>query len=110
MCRSGGGITAVKIWKHLGGLNMSVGLSVFLGSLFLGTIILYLKTRGEWNWRTIWKRIGLAVFSLVAVLAIAIAATVGYGKWQERPQVVTSLEGVVLGEKLSDAVFRYGEF
>ena len=89
---------------------MSVGLGVFLGSLFLGTIILYLKTRGEWNWRTIWKRIGLTVFSLVAVLVIAIAATVGHGKWQERPQVVTSLEGVVLGEKLSDAVFRYGEF
>jgi hypothetical protein len=31
---------------------MSVGLGIFLGSVFLGTVFLYLKTRGEWNLAT----------------------------------------------------------
>ena len=89
---------------------MSIGLGIFLGSVFLGTVFLYIKTRDHWNWCTIWKRFGLAALSLIALLVIAIAIPIGYEKWQERPQVVTSLEGLSLGEKLSDVVFRFGKF
>jgi hypothetical protein len=89
---------------------MSIGLGIFFGSLFIGTVFLFTKTRDSWNWRKIWKRLGLSVVFIVALIAVAIASTFGFHKWEERPKVVTSIEGVSLGETLSDVAFRYGEF
>jgi len=89
---------------------MSLGLGVFLGALFLGTVTLYLKMRTIWNWRAIWRRIGLVGLGIIVLVAAATGGLVGYEKWQDRPQVVTTLEGVSLGERMSDVVFRHGQF
>ena len=89
---------------------MDLGLGVFLGSVFFGTVLLYLKTQDRWNWRRIWKRIALGVFAVVALASIGTGAIVGYLSWEARPRVVTSFEGVSLGEKFSDVQFRHGPF
>ena len=46
---------------------MELGFGVFLGSVFLRTVLLYLKTLERWNWRTIAKRFGIAVAGLLAL-------------------------------------------
>lgn len=44
------------------------------------------------------------------IVLLAAFTVIAYERWQERPHVVTSLEGVSINEKLSDVVFRQGPF
>lgn len=89
---------------------MNLGLGVFLSSLFLGTVLLYLKTRDTWKWRLIWRRIGFTIGGLIAITVLWFAAILGYEKWEGRPQIVTELHGVGVGERFSDVVFKLGQF
>lgn len=89
---------------------MSIGLGIFLGCVFLGTVLLYLKTANTWNWK---KIVGRSVGGLVAFLLLVVLWVYGfdaYQKWKNRPDVVTSLFGISIGEKFSDVVFKHGEF
>lgn len=87
---------------------MSIGLGIFLGSVFLGIIFLYTKTRGSWNWPRISKVVGLSIAGVVGLIALPLGAYFGYLEWEKRPRLVTSLDGATLGEPLSDVVFRHG--
>src|SRR5262249_35682038 len=89
---------------------MSAGLGILFGSVFLGFILLYLGTKGTWNWQKIVRRSVIVIGVLVALAVLAIIGLFANDKWQQRPKVVTSLEGVALGEKFSDVVFRHGSF
>ncbi len=89
---------------------MSVGLGIFLGCVFLGSIFLYLKTANSWNWKKIGRRILMAVGVLFGGGILIAGGMVGYEKWEQRPRVVTSLEGIAVGEKLSDVIFKHGPF
>lgn len=89
---------------------MGLGLGVFLGAIVLATVVLYLKMRTIWNWRAIWRRLGLAGLGFVVLLVAVIAVVTGHEKWQDRLQVVTALESISLGERMSDVVFRHGQF
>lgn len=89
---------------------MSVGLGIFLGCVFLGTVFLYLKTASSWNWKKIGKRTLITVGILVAGSVVLALAVFGYDRWEQRAQVVTSLKGIAIGEKLADVVFKHGAF
>ncbi len=89
---------------------MSLGTGVFLGSLFLGTVLLYLWTREVWNWRKVLKRLALASTALVLLVVAGVIGSFVYEKWRDRPQVVTGMLGVGLGERMSDVIFRQGEY
>jgi hypothetical protein len=57
---------------------MSIGLGIFLSSLFLGTIALYGITKDRWNWRRIGRNISLGL------LVVAIAGA-GVYFWNDLP-------------------------
>src|SRR5262245_12675242 len=89
---------------------MSTGLGIFLGSIVIGVVLLYLKTRDQWRWRTIVKRFFASVVILVVLSIATYFAIDAYDRWADRPNVVTSLKGISIGDKFSDVVFRHGEF
>jgi hypothetical protein len=93
--------------------SMSIGLGIFLGCVFLGTIYLFIHTRDTWHWKTIWKRGFLVVLGSVFI-SVLVIATIIYGfllyeESQQRPQVVSSLKGITIGDTLSDVMFKYGD-
>lgn len=96
---------------------MSVGLGIFLGCVYLGTVYLYTQTRDRWNWSRIILSCGIA-----AVFAGALLGGMAlYQKWRPdehgiasvgvpsgKPEAVTSIGDVALGDAWSDVVFRVG--
>src|SRR5215471_7408718 len=89
---------------------MSVGLGIFLGSVVIGSVLLYLNTRDTWNWRRIRARFLITIGILVGVVTLLSVGFFTYEKWDQRLKLVTRLEGISVGEKLSDVVFRLGTF
>lgn len=89
---------------------MGIGIGIFLGLVFLGTIYLYTQTRETWNWRRIWKRGGIVLAILIAlpfiVAGLAIAYDMITNYVDNIPKKVTTLQGLTLGEKLSDVEFK----
>lgn len=94
------------------GSIMSLGLGIFLSSLFLGTVYLYVNTRDRWKWRRIvkWVFAGLGSIALLLGGALAYELLTTSASAANNPAVATSLGGVRLGERYSDVVFRLGEF
>lgn len=94
---------------------MTIGTGIFLSSVFLGLIALFIATKDRWNWGKGLKKMALWSGAIGVVLGLSIWA---YSKWEERrwetadlrPQVVTRLKEISIGEKLSDVVFRHGAF
>jgi hypothetical protein len=87
---------------------MSIGLGIFLGCVFLGSVFLYLKTANTLNWKKFGKRtllIGAAFFLLAATAGVGGYA---YTEWQGRPQFIKTLGRISVGEKLSEVVFKNG--
>ena len=62
-------------------------------------ILLVIKRLAKW-----------AALGLLSIGAIGAFAFWGHEKWQNRPQVVSSLMEIAIGEKWADVVFRQGEF
>jgi hypothetical protein len=89
---------------------MSLGLGIFLGCLFLGTVFLYTQTREAWNWRKAAKWTLISLGSALVLMGVVIGGYLAHDEWERRPQPITSLEGISVGEKMSDVVFRHGEF
>ena len=90
---------------------MTAGEGIFYGLVFLGFIYLYIQTRDRWNWKKIalWFVGGLATFIALLYAYIFIDGFLSKGKFiPDKPQVVSNLIGVTLGEKVSDAQFRTG--
>jgi hypothetical protein len=94
---------------------MSIGTGIFLSSLLLGIIYLFLKTRNDWNWR---KILIIFAFISVAVMAIILIA-VFWNEWFKKSSdadaeikysgLIQSYQGVSLGDKFSDLEFKYGK-
>lgn len=86
---------------------MTAGEGLFAGCIVLALVYLYAQTRDRWPWRRIASRFALVLLAAGAVFA-------GYdflGKYLEsHPRLVDTLQGVRVGEKFSDAVFRMGQF
>lgn len=80
---------------------MSVGLGIFLGCVFIGAVLLYLRTKQSWNWKKI-------VVYPVAFILVAGLATWGWVVYSNRPKPQTTLWGVRLGETINDVRFKKG--
>jgi len=83
---------------------MGIGIGIFLGLVFIGTTYLYTQTRDSWNWRKIWKWIGVGILALI-VIPLAVGSIVWvYSSisdyYASKPKVISSLHGLNLGEKL----------
>jgi hypothetical protein len=89
---------------------MSLGLGIFLASMFIGTVYLYVQTRDQWDWRKIWTRLLKSVGALVVIIVTLIISYFGYEKWENQPKLITSLEGISLGDPFSDVIFKHGAF
>lgn len=93
---------------------MSVGTGIFLGAVFIGLIYLYVNTKETWAWRKIIKRAMLTFVSLIVASGMVIGAVIAYDSYQaeqaiqekEKPRLVDSLEGVSIGQKISDVGFN----
>ena len=94
---------------------MSIGTSIFLSSLLLGLVYLYIKTKNDWNWRKICIVIaGIAVL-FIAVILIAVFWDKVFGRSdnfdarKEHSGLIKSYRGVSIGDKLSDVQFKFGK-
>jgi hypothetical protein len=85
---------------------MELGTGIFLSSVFLGTIFLYVSTRDRWNWKKyfLWPLAGLFAVSLVFV-----GGWIAWIKYENRPAIKKELEGISLGQSLADVKFRVGK-
>src|SRR5207253_4773538 len=81
---------------------MSLGLGIFLSSLFLGTIVLFIITRERWRW----KRILLGFMGFLAIFATTFYT---YIVIQRMPQVQNAAWGISLNTSKSDVKFLKGE-
>jgi len=59
--------------------------------------------------RKILKFFARAIGGLIAVCLVIVAGMYAYEAYQARPRVVTTLEGVTLGDSLRDTKFKVGE-
>jgi hypothetical protein len=93
---------------------MSIGTGIFLSSLLLGLIYLFLKTRKDWNWRRI-----LIITTVITSLVMAIILITVF--WDELLKkssdtdtekkysgIIQSYQGISLGEKITNLEFKYG--
>ena len=81
---------------------MTLGLGIFLSSLFLGTVALYLATKDRWRWRRI-------VLWVVGCTVGACLAVAGFFYYQSLPKVQTSFWDIPLGATKEDVLFIKGE-
>ena len=89
---------------------MGIGIGIFLGLVFVGTIYLYTQTKDSWNWRKIWKRVGIGFLALILIPLVLAAIAWVYSSisdyYASKPKVISSLHGLTLGEKFSDVEFK----
>lgn len=89
---------------------MGIGIGIFLGLVFVGTIYLYTQTKSSWNWKKIWKRIGVGLVLVVLVPVVVALIYWAFSSFTDylsnRPKEIKTLHGLSLGEKLSDVQFK----
>jgi hypothetical protein len=89
---------------------MSVGAGIFLGSVYLGTIYLYVHTRDRWDWSQLIRRGSLLVLLASAVIGGGLGALAGHQWWQDRPRAIVAIGVVKVGEPWLDVVSKLGDF
>ncbi len=91
---------------------MSIGEGIFYGLVFLGTIYLYIQTKDRWNWKKIVFRLIGAIIGLVLIAVLVDYITDNFAinsfKDNHKPKIITGINGIELGEKLSDVIFKTG--
>jgi len=89
---------------------MGIGIGTFLGLVFIGTIYLYIQTKDTWNWKKIWKLVGIGIGALIVIPLIIGVIVWGYSEltdyYDKKPKIISTLHGLKLGEKLSDVEFK----
>jgi len=93
---------------------MNLGLSIFLSSIILGIIILYIATKDRWNWGKFlkwnWKKIVVksVVIFLVISFTSGLAIFIGY-KISNIPKKMNEFLGISLNDTKDDILFLKGE-
>jgi hypothetical protein len=85
---------------------MTIGAWIFLSTVFLSLVLLYLKTRDSWNWKKLVLR--TVIGSLLGVL-VSVGIFIAYEKISNRPKVQNEYNGIKLGMTPSDVIFTLGE-
>jgi len=84
---------------------MELGTGIFVSSLFLGTVALFLFTKDRWNW----KKVSLYVFGLpFTVILIGGGGYYVYYQYEQRPTAQTEYMGLKLGMSKEDVLARWG--
>lgn len=84
---------------------MDIGTGIFLGCVFIGIVYLFIKTKDTWRWKRffIWSLIiPIALFTVVCICD----AVSDY--FRDKPAVISSIDGISVGDKLSDTLFKNG--
>lgn len=92
------------------GEGMSIGLGIFLGSVYLGTVFLYVHTRDRWDWSSIVRRCLTFIGIAGVAVAVGFAGLAAFERWEARPKTILAVGAVTVGEPWSDVVFKLGEF
>ena len=85
---------------------MSLEIAIFLSSVFLGIIILFISTKDRWNWKKI------ILWPVLVLIGLSILLGVGYYIYQSisnRPEPQTSFWGISLDSTRGDIKFLKGE-
>ncbi|MHB1290796.1 MAG: hypothetical protein ACYCY5_01215 [Sulfuricella sp.] len=85
---------------------MELGTGIFLSTIFLGIVALFIATKDRWNWKKIllWP---LGIIGAFAVIGGSIAYV--YQQYEDRPRKLTALWDVSLNDTASDVKFKKGE-
>ena len=85
---------------------MEIGTSIFLSTTFLSLIILYVNTKDRWNWK---RTLKITSFGMIGVFSF-IGVCIFWVEYQDnQPQVVGEFQGIKLGCKKADVIFKLGE-
>jgi hypothetical protein len=90
--------------------GMSIGLGIFLASLYLGTIYLYVQTRDQWNWSRMVARTAFLAAGALVGGALIYGGSIAYAKWEARARTVSAIGPVAIGEPMADVAFKLGKF
>ena len=80
---------------------MEVGTGIFLSSIFLGTVALFIFTKDRWNWKKI-------VSFPIIFFVVCVFVYFSYEKYESRPKKLDVMWGVSLGSTDSDVKFIKG--
>ena len=86
---------------------MSLGLGIFLSSLFLGIIFLFNATKDRWNWKKI-----LLVWPLIVILVVGVIGGGGlyiYNQYENRLIVYDTYLNIPLNASEADVIFLIGD-
>ncbi|MDP2754911.1 MAG: hypothetical protein Q8P40_11060 [Nitrospirota bacterium] len=85
---------------------MSLGTAIFLSSIFLGIVALYIATKDRWNWRKI------VPYSLGGLIGLAMLIAAGlwtHSLISNRPHIETVFWDIPISASKSDIKFLKGE-
>jgi hypothetical protein len=85
---------------------MSLGTGIFLSSILLALVLLYVTTKDRWGWRRFAKRIGVFVLLLV-VIAVLVGG--GFYLWSNLPVGQQAhYAGLEIGNSPEEVMYRKG--
>ena len=85
--------------------TMSIGTGIFLSSLVIAMLLLFLRTRDRWNW----KRFAIRSTAVLgAVFLVGGGLIYSYSLWQSRPKKQDEFWDVKLGDTEQDVIFKKG--
>ena len=85
---------------------MSLGTAIFLASIFLGIVALFIATKDRWNWRKI------VLYSLGGLIGLSLIIAVGlwtYSVISNHPHIETTFWDIPISASKSDVKFLKGE-
>jgi len=85
---------------------MTLGTGVFFSTVLVVFTLLYLKTRGSWNWKRITISILVFIFGGSAIVGGGVYL---YSKISGLPKVQNEYAGITLGSNSSDVRFLLGK-
>jgi len=86
---------------------MSLGLGIFLSSLFLGIIFLFVSTKDRWNWKKI-----LLIWPLYFVLVVGVIGGGGfyiYNHYENKPITYDTYWDIPINSNITDILFLKGK-
>lgn len=85
---------------------MSLGTAIFLSSVVLGIVILFISTKGRWKWKKI------ILWPVLVLVGLSILLGAGYYIYtlvSNRPKLQTSFWGISLNSTRGDIKFLKGD-
>jgi len=85
---------------------MTIGTGIFLSSVVLSLVIIFISTKDRWNWKRI------ILWPTIVLLILAVLGGIGayvYSNISKRPHIADSFWDISLNKKMADIKFLKGE-